>query len=127
MGQSGVNSSSDPVAAALQLLILGGFLGWWAYLGGIVLGAAVLMRRVARARRTAIFSILMQFAPALALLVVILAALLQLLLNLSLPVFLTSGVVSLALLVGPAASLWLLFTLIGGRRAVPHEDSAGAV
>lgn len=127
MGQSGVNNSSDPVAAALQLLVLGGFLGWWAYLGGIVLGAVVLMQRVARARRAAIFAILMQFAPALALLAVILAALLQLALNLSLPAVLTSGVVSLALLAGPAASLWLVFTLIAGRRAVPREDGPGLV
>ena len=122
-----MNNSSDPVAAALQLLVLGGFLGWWAYLGGIVLGAAVLMRRAARARRAAIFTILMQFTPALALLAVLLAALLQLALNLSLPAVLTHGFVSVALLAGPAASLWLVFTLIAGRRAVLREDGPGLV
>lgn len=127
MGQSSVNSSSDPVASALQLLVLGGVLGWWAYLGGIVLGAVVLMRRVAWVRRAAIIAILMQFAPAVALAAVILAALLQFALNMSLPAILTNGLVSLALLAGPAASLWLVFTLISGRRAVPRENGPGVV
>lgn len=122
-----MNSSSDPVLAALQLILMVGLLGWWAYVGGIVLGVVVLTRRIARLRRAAIFTIFMQFAPALALLAVILAALLQLALNLTLPAVLTNGFVGIALLAGPAASLWLVFTLIAGRRAVPREDGPGLV
>lgn len=115
-----MNSSSDPVLAALQLILVTGLLGWWAYVGGIVLGTVVLMRRAVRLRRAAIAAIVLQFAPLVAVAILLVAAMVQLALNLPFPTLLASGLAAVTLVVGPAATLWLILTMTAGRRTAPR-------
>ena len=121
----GVNTSSDPAFAAIQLMIMFGVVLWWAYVAGIVFAAVVVVRSRTWLRATAWWSLRAQIAPLAALLVLALICILQLALDRAL---ISEGagaaLVMTSLAAGPILSLWLIGALLVSRlRAAPAMPS----
>ena len=113
-----MNTSGMPSFAAVQLLILGGILLSWAYLGGLVFAGIVYARARDGLRRTAGWSIAAQLMPAAMGMMLVPVIFLELAIDRSVvPAVVLNAIVAIALLVGPAMTVLLILNKIRGHRA----------
>tara|TARA_R110002124_G_scaffold86149_1_gene223038 strand:+ start:105 stop:497 length:393 start_codon:yes stop_codon:yes gene_type:complete len=118
-----VNTSGMPSFAAVQLLILGGILLSWAYLGGLVFAGIMFARARDGLRRMAAWSIAAQLMPAVMGVLLVPVIFLELAIDRSIvPAIVLNALAAIALLAGPAMSLLLIVKTIRRRRA----NSGGA-
>ncbi|WP_354089766.1 hypothetical protein [Brevundimonas faecalis] len=98
------------------MIFLAGFFFWWVYLAGLGLGIVALVHAI-RLRRVAAFTIGLQFAPLMALLILFALAFVGLAVGQAIHAFFANTIAVTGLLAGPVATVWLIFAMVTSRAA----------